>query len=345
MSTVKSADMAPNERGSLSIFIHSQFFGKHRPPPDSTDLSSKTAVVSGANVGLGFECCRQLLHFKLSHLVLAVRSIQRGEEAAAKLKTEYPKAVIEVMQLDMLSYDSIQAFVQNISKLPRIDIAILNAGMVAPEFVINEATGHERVIQTNYLSTMLLSILLLPVLKSNSSTGIPGRLTIVGSGVSYFAKMPNQNENPLLASFDDTKIMAWDPNERYFSSKVMVSMGLTKIVEYVNPDDVIVNVVDPGYCKGSDLHRDVHGILSAIIGFSKTLTARTAVVGASTYLDAAVVRGKDSHGCFLMDWDVKPFPKLMHGEQGRKIADKLWAETMKEFEFANAKGILEGLKA
>lgn len=55
--------------------------------------------------------------------------------------------------------------------------------------------SYEGVIQVNYLSTALLTILLLPILKAKSPAGSPSRLTIAGAALALAAKFPNKNED------------------------------------------------------------------------------------------------------------------------------------------------------
>lgn len=308
MSTLSSIQMKPDHSGVASSFIKSQLFHKIKLPPASTNLSGKVAVVTGGGNGLGFQCCRQLLKLNLSYLIITVRSLRKGEEARAQLLEEHPNAQIDLWELEMGSYGSIQALVRRTEQLERLDIAILNAGLVKAEFELNASTGHEETIQINYLSTMLLSILLLPVLKSKSPAGSPGRLTIVGSGTAYFAAFPNRNEVPLLASFDkspnpDKK--ALDP-ERYWVSKLLGHLFMVKLAGYVRAEDVVVNIVEPGLCKGSQLNRESGGAVGAVMWIVKFLLGRTLEVGASTYVDAAVVKGKEAHGSYIADWEIKP---------------------------------------
>ena len=307
MAPSKSIEMQPLREGLGTIFLRSQFCTKPQWPPTSTDLSEKVAIVTGSNIGLGFYSCIHLLSFKLSHLILAVRSVKKGEDAASKLRAKNPKAKIEVWELDMESYDSVQAFTRRVeTDLTRLDIAILNAGIVNQEFSLNTKTGHEEIIQVNYLSTMLLAVLLLPALKTKSPVGSPGRLTIVNSGLAYGAKFPNRDRNPLLPSFDDTTQFPWDANERYSCSKLMCQLFFVKMMTYIEADNVIVNLVDPGLCKGSGLHRNVKGIVSGVMALMKSASGRTLAEGSSTYVDAAVVKGKESHGCFIFDWNIMP---------------------------------------
>lgn len=76
---------------------------------------------------------------------------------------------------------------------------------------------------------------------------------------------------------------------------------------YVSAEDVIVNLVCPGLVKGTELQREWP---KAVMWIAKTFTAipaRSTEVGASTYVDAVVVKGKESHGSFLMSWKVAPY--------------------------------------
>lgn len=286
-------------------FIKNQFRTKHQFPPKETNLSGKVVIVTGSNTGLGLECAHQLLSYKLSRLIMAIRSTTKGESAAASLRQQYPNADINVWPLDMTSYDSIRAFVSRADKeLTRLDIAILNAGIGFGGFKIVPSTGHEETIQVNYLSTMLLAVLLLPILKQKSPAGSPGRLTISTAMLSIAAKFANKNEVPLLPSFDKEKF--FDPMDVYSTSKLLGQMFVWKLADLVSPDDVVVNLVEPGFIKGTQLHRNRSVAAKVFMSLFGALAARTVKVGASTYIDASIVKGKDSHGCILMNWEVAP---------------------------------------
>ncbi|KUJ15198.1 NAD(P)-binding protein [Mollisia scopiformis] len=339
MPPLKSIDLPPYKEGFGTIFLKSQFCGKPKWAPKTTDLSGKVAIITGANTGLGFHSSRQLLSFKLAHLIVAVRSVTKGEEAASKLRKQYPKAKIEVWELEMGSYESIQSFARRAAALPRLDIAILNAGLARMEFVTNAKTGHEEVMQINYLSTMLLAILLLPTLKAKSTAG---RLTIVNSGTSYRATFLNRNEIPLLPSFD--KVEGFVPDQRYACSKLLGHLFFVRLVDYISADDVVVNLVDPGLCKGSGLNREAQGVFGVVVAIGERLLGRNLEVGASTYVDAAILKGQESHGCFVMDWDIKPFANMVYESEGQPVIDRLWDETLKELDFAGVRGILEDMR-
>jgi NAD(P)-dependent dehydrogenase (short-subunit alcohol dehydrogenase family) len=155
----------------------------------------------------------------------------------------------------MSSYDSIQSFArQTANELTRLDIAILNVGVEKAKFGRNPSTGHEEVIQINYLSTMLLSVLLLPILKTKSP-GSLGPLSVVNADLSLLAKLPNKKESSFLSCFDDPN--SFSPPNQYCSSKVLARMLIYKLVDYVSANDIIVNQVDPGLVKGTELSQDV----------------------------------------------------------------------------------------
>lgn len=303
-----SKDLPPLQVSMGKLFLQSQFCTKPKRPPPGTTLSGKTALVTGSNIGIGLECARQFLQLQVSHLILGVRSVERGEKAAQSLRKAHPKAKIEVWALDMLSYKSIEAFAQRCQKLDRLDVGVLNAGITSANFVINESTGHEEMFQVNYLSTALLSILLLPALsKKTESANTPGRLTIVSSGTALVAQFPNHRAEPLIRSFDDGT--SWDLNaatDRYSTSKTLLLMFVSKISELVDPNKVVIQAVDPGFVQGTGLHRHLGGGLRAMFAVMKSLTARSLEQGAWTYVDAAVVKGEETHGCFLMDYKISP---------------------------------------
>jgi NAD(P)-dependent dehydrogenase (short-subunit alcohol dehydrogenase family) len=304
---VGSKDLPPSIDASyLNVFFHNQFLAKPQWPAPGTSLQGKSAIITGANTGLGYEAALQLLGLNLSRMILAVRSLEKGEAAALQLGQLHPNAEIEVWELDMSLYDSIQAFTRRVEGQSWCaDIVILNAGVMNLSYNAVKSTGHEETIQVNYISTILLAILLLPVLKAKRPVnGNPSHLTIISAALTLAAKFPNRDADPLLPSFDDP--VTYSPREQYMSSKVLVQMFLWKLVDYVSADDVIANLADPAWVNGTDLHRDAQGVTKVGMKIFGTLTGRSTKDGASCYVDAVVNKGKESHGCFLMSWKAHP---------------------------------------
>jgi NAD(P)-dependent dehydrogenase (short-subunit alcohol dehydrogenase family) len=309
LNMVASKDMPPLPKNFGKVFWNNQFKVKIPLPTPSKfpNLKGKVAIITGANSGLGFESARQLLTLGLSRLIVAVRSIQKGEDAASKLKLANPAATIDVWALDMESYDSIQAFVRKCdTELSRIDYTILNSGIGPMTFSTTRSTGHETTIQVNHISTMLLTILLLPILKAKSTRDNPARLTVVNSLTAHLCKFPNRHQRPLLASFDDTKITPWDSKERYGVSKLLPQLFLVELTEHVKSEDIIINMVDPGLTKGTGLARDAKGVLRVAGKAFFAIAGRPVDRGAATYVDALLCHGKESHGCFLMNTQISP---------------------------------------
>ncbi|KAB5517512.1 hypothetical protein GE09DRAFT_978940 [Coniochaeta sp. 2T2.1] len=301
--------MGPPKSGPTGVYIKSQFLTKPQSAPPGTDLTGRAAIITGASSGLGFHACRHLLSLGLSRLVMAVRSPERGAAAASTLRAEYPSATIDVWSLEMTSYDSILSFVRRVEsddELPRLDIAILNAAVIKADFALVPATGHETTIQVNYLSTALLAVLLLPALKSKTLPGTPGRLTIVNSTAAYSPTLPNRSAVPFLSFFDDLAKTPYLFFDRYCTSKLLMHVFLVRLATHVDPREVVVNIVDPGYCKGSGLHHETKGVVGWCFDAAKTLTGRSPEEGAWTYVDAAAVKDGESHGCFVVDWKIGP---------------------------------------
>lgn len=82
-------------------------------------------------------------------------------------------------ELDLDSYESVLAFTDRCKALERIGFVLLNAGIVKAECAVNEHTGNEVTVQTNWLSTGLLALLLVPVLEASKAPS--PQLSIVSS--------------------------------------------------------------------------------------------------------------------------------------------------------------------
>lgn len=302
-----SKDLPPNLAPFFpNIFWKNQFGTKAVYPPAGTDLSGKTAIITGANSGLGLECSRQLLSYKLSRLIMAVRSQKKGEDAAAQLRLKYPKADIRVWQLDMSLYLSIQTFVKRVeTELNQVDFVVQNAGLLK-EFDIIPSTGHEELFQVNYLSQAFLTILLLPVLKSKSPVRSPAHVTWVNGALSLVGKVPD-NKGPIFPALDNKE--TFNAQDAYNTSKVLAHFFLWKLSDYVSADDAIVTITDPGYVKGTQLGKEmIEKYGRWIVPFVKAFqsTGRTLENGTSTLVDSLVNHGKESHGCFIMGWKIAP---------------------------------------
>ncbi|KPM38305.1 hypothetical protein AK830_g8259 [Neonectria ditissima] len=339
--SAKLQKQAAHEASPLA-FLSRQFVQTVPPIPSSVDLSGQTALVTGSNVGLGLECARQLLSLNLSHLIIAVRSQVKGDAAASTLRAEFPTAQISVSLVDMSSPRSVAAFAKRCEALPRLDAAVLNAGLSRPRFERAAETGHEMTFQVNYLSTALLALLLLPILKAKRGTAAPAHLALVGSDAAYWAGWADADCGAVFDVVDAAAGFA--SMAAYKTSKLLLLMFADKLGQVVSADDVVVNVPNPGACKGTAFGADNPSRFQRFMfQFMASIMARPVAVGARQYVDAVVAKGAESHGGFVSEGRVKPFPVIMYEDAGRKVQEMLWQETLKEVAFIDPSRILAGL--
>ncbi len=138
------------------------------------DQHGRVAVVTGANTGLGFETARMLAE-RGARVVLAVRDVEKGKQAAARIAGD-----IGVQALDLASLDSIRSAAADLRALhPRIDLLINNAGVMYPP-KRTTADGFELQFGTNHLGHFALTGLLLDRLLD-----VPGSRVVTVSSVGH----------------------------------------------------------------------------------------------------------------------------------------------------------------
>lgn len=127
---------------------------------DIPDQSGRVVVVTGANTGLGYHTAA-VLAFRGAHVVLAVRSPEKGNSALARIVAAKPQADITLQELDLSSLDSVRAAAEALrSTYPRIDLLINNAGVMwTPKQTTKD--GFEMQFGTNHLGHFALTGLLL----------------------------------------------------------------------------------------------------------------------------------------------------------------------------------------
>ena len=128
---------------------------------DLTDLTGTTAIVTGANNGIGFHTARELAAHGAEG-VLACRNVAAGEEAAAKMSGR-----TRVEKLDLASQASVADFAARWDG--RLDLLINNAGVMQPPSYRTTEDGHELMFGTNHLGHYALTARLLPALQTSSA--------------------------------------------------------------------------------------------------------------------------------------------------------------------------------
>ena len=174
---------------ALRTFLYSQFFCTPLYPTQS--FANQTIIVTGSNIGLGFEAARHFYRLNCAKLILAVRTISKGETAKEDImrsvKHRKDADGIEIWPLDLSSTESALAFAERVkTDLPRLDAIVLNAGIHNQSWEVSE--GWEQTIQVNVINTLLLGLLALPKLRETKKTYVDSspHLEIVSSQLHRF---------------------------------------------------------------------------------------------------------------------------------------------------------------
>ncbi|WP_046247414.1 oxidoreductase [Hymenobacter terrenus] len=139
----------------------------------------RVAVVTGANIGLGYETALELARKDLT-VMLACRNVSKAEAAKARIVQAYPSAKVECLPLDLSSLRSVREFAADFRQQhEKLDLLINNAGIMMPPQAVS-ADGFELQLATNYLGHFALTGLLLPLLVAT-----PGSRVVSVSSLSY----------------------------------------------------------------------------------------------------------------------------------------------------------------
>lgn len=345
-------------------FLYRQIF---TTPPlitlSTVSLKGKTAVVTGSNTGLGYHASSQLIALGLSRLILAVRDTEKGEAAKTSLleiikhagRSDNHNPRIEIWPVDLTDYTSITAFADRMRNTPDllVDFCILNAG-VARFGYEHAPNGNELTIQTNWLGTAALALLLRPILQAQFTRHIPAAndhainghtashsppiLSIVGSEVAQWAvakelKLAQKQHASVVSVLNDKR--NFSAGDRYYTSKLLLTLFFREFIDSLPPSNaVIINLVNPGFCYGSELHRSLSGLPGKIFGVMKRAIGRSTDVGARTLTHAVAVAGKETHGMYLSDEKIAPWMNFVDSGEGKKAAGVVWGDMCREFEGA-----------
>lgn len=141
--------------------------------PRNTSLTGQRAIVTGADLGLGYQTALGLAH-RGADVTLAVLDLESGQKAADEIRRLAPAATIRVEGLDLTSIDSVREFARRHRtvpasgggpNIPPLDILVNNAGISGyPPVFTRTAGGLERTMATNHLGHFALTALLAPAL-------------------------------------------------------------------------------------------------------------------------------------------------------------------------------------
>jgi NAD(P)-dependent dehydrogenase (short-subunit alcohol dehydrogenase family) len=180
--------------------------GGHRrwTEADIPDQSGRTAVVTGANAGLGLQAAR-VLAARGAHVILACRSLEKAGHVAGQIAAESPGAKTSVVRLDLASQDCVRSAAEEIrARFPSVDLLINNAGVMEVPYQRTE-DGFELTLATNHFGPFALTGLLVDRLAAG------GRIVTMSS-------ISHQDG---VMDFDDLQSERhYDPKRAYAQSKL-----------------------------------------------------------------------------------------------------------------------------
>ncbi len=283
----------------------------HWTAADIPDQTGRTAVITGANTGLGYETARALAA-KAAHVVLAVRNLDKGKAAADLIVRRYPGADVSVQELDLTSLASIRAAAEELrARHDRIDLLINNAGvMMTPKQTTQD--GFELQFGTNHLGHFALTGLLL-----DRVLAAPGsRVVTVSSNGHRFGRI----------RFDDLQSeRSYNRTAAYGQAKLANLLFTYELQKRLAAADTIATAAHPG-SSATELGRN----LPKIVEWGFGLTVQDAEMGALPTLRAATdptVHGGQYYGPGGL-LQMRGYPKLV--SSNRRSHDvaaqkRLWA--------------------
>jgi len=244
---------------------------------DIRDQSGKVAVVTGGNSGLGLVTVRELTRHG-ARVILACRSLEKGEAARREIAAGVPGAEIDVRELDLADLASVRAFASGLGE-ESLDLLINNAGiMMVPER--KTADGFELQFGTNHLGHFALTGLLLEALSRAASS----RIVTLSSIEHKAGKLDFEN---LQGE------QSYSPRSAYQRSKLanaVFGLELDRRLRAAG-SPVISVLAHPGYSDTNLQSTGPTGAMKALLAVSNRIFAQSAEAGALPTLYAATASG------------------------------------------------------
>ncbi|KZV60107.1 short-chain dehydrogenase [Peniophora sp. CONT] len=305
------------------------------PPVVKVDLTGKTVIVIGANVGLGFEATKHLATMKPARLILACRSEAKGREAIKELEAETGYQGTELRTVDLASFKSVQALAAGVEQDGlAIDIMVYNAGVLMAEHQTTD-DGWE---QTFVLFSLPSTILLIPAAQRAAAArpGSSPRLVIVGSDVHYWAEMPdkviNAPSGKVLHELNKPEnwLKAATQQPRYNQSKVLILLLIRELSKHLERTPLIAVIVNPGYCV-SALRRNLPSGAQRAARLMEIAVGRSTEEGSRMLVWSAV--GNEDHrdelrGAYINLCKIDEPSDFAISKVGQEVQKRLWAESV-----------------
>lgn len=235
-------------------------------------LEGKTAIVTGANTGIGKETAKDLAG-RGARVILACRDMVKGEQAARDIMREVTGAKVVARQLDLADTKSICQFAENIYNTEKtLHLLINNAGVAMCPYTTT-ADGYEMQFGVNHLGHFFLTFLLLDLLKHSA----PSRVINVSSAAHAMGNI----------NFDDLNAeKSYHGAKAYAQSKLANVLFTRELAKRTEGMGVTTSAVDPGVVN-TEIGRHLPNPLNMLM---KTFSfmIRTSAEGAYTIIYCAV---------------------------------------------------------
>ncbi len=278
---------------------------------DIPDQTGRTAVITGANTGLGFETA-QALAAKGARVVLAVRNLDKGKAAVERITAHTPGADVTLQELDLTALDSVHAAADALlGQLDVIDVLINNAGvMMTPKGTTRD--GFELQFGTNHLGHFALTGRLLDRLMLTPQA----RIVTVSSVGHRLGRI----------DFDDLQSeRSYNRVTAYGQSKLANLLFTYELQRRLIGTDTIAVAAHPG-SSSSELSRNVPWLVRQAF---RPFELQDAAMGALPILRAAVDPAALGGQYFGPDGflEMRGFPKVVASNDSSHDADaqrRLW---------------------
>jgi NAD(P)-dependent dehydrogenase (short-subunit alcohol dehydrogenase family) len=208
-----------------------------------SDSNRRTAVVTGANSGIGLETARGLAA-RGFHVVLLCRNPERAAAAKADIDASVPGASTETLLADLGLQSDVRRAAKEIEQLhDHLDLLVNNAGIQLRK-VERTPEGHDMLLAVNHLGPFLLTNLLVPLLQASA----PARVVNVASDAHRMSKLHlDRLDQPSgygligMPGYGETKLM----NILFTRELARRLEGTGVTVNSVHPGSVYTNLGDP----------------------------------------------------------------------------------------------------
>ncbi|RYO92553.1 hypothetical protein DL766_002366 [Monosporascus sp. MC13-8B] len=255
---------------------------------------------------------------------------ENGDYHRGKYREKHTPCKIEIWEVDLGSFESVKSFCRRASELDRVDIVVENAGLLSQVHQLFE--GYERQCAVNVISTWLMALLLLPVLRETKArfydqqgeSGLP-HLCVVGSNAQFYTQFEQRNEPSIFEALRGSG----DMRNRYANTKLMSLLIMREVAKRMDEGgkpQIVLNMVDPGFCQ-SDLLREKtwEWYFKLMMAVATPVLARTPEMGSRTYI-WAVSAGSPSHGYYTEDCELSTPAPFADTEEGKCLQVRIFRE-------------------